>query len=241
MIKCVLATDGERANILKVCKEGQGSSDSKLFQEMILEHGKGSICIFDRGLQKRKIFNEFTEQGLEFITRGNSNIRYKIERINEEVKDKIVGNIKLIEDVTVRLGEKGSRFIKKEIRLIKAENIYNGKIYTFLTNIDQLTASEICEYYKKRWSIEVFFKFIKQELNMKHFLGRNKNAIMITLYMILIASILLLEYKKRSKILSYKFVRRGFINELKLEVLKPIIQFCGGNPEKIYDYYYASS
>jgi len=60
---------------------------------------------------------------------------------------------------------------------------------------------------------------------------------MVTLYMILIASILLTEYRKRSGMESYKFVRRAFMNELRLEILKPFVEYCGGIPDKIYDYY----
>ncbi|MCM1002694.1 transposase, partial [Wolbachia pipientis] len=142
-----------------------------------------------------------------------------------------------MEDVIVRLGQNGSRFLSFEIRLIRAKSQVNGEVLTFLTNIYGVSAIEICDLYKKRWSIEVFFKFIKQELNAKHFLGYSKNTIMVTLYMILIASILLTEYRKRSGMESYKFVRRAFMNELRLEILKPVIEYCGGNPDKIYDYY----
>ncbi len=124
-----------------------------------------------------------------------------------------------------------------EIRLIKAVHKETGKKYSFLTNIHELSASEISDFYKQRWSIEVFFRFIKQELNMRHFLGYNHNTIEVTLYMLLIASVLLIEYKKRTKIPSYKFARRAFMDELMLEVFKPIVAFCGGDPEKVYKYY----
>ena len=95
----------------------------------------------------------------------------------------------------------------------------------------------VCGIYKQGWSIEVFFRFIKQELNTKHFIGHNRNAIEVNLYMVLIASILILEFKKRSKISSYKFARRAFMNELKLEIFKPVIKHCDGDPEKVYSYY----
>ncbi|WP_246166046.1 hypothetical protein [Wolbachia endosymbiont of Brugia pahangi] len=46
-----------------------------------------------------------------------------------------------------------------------------------------------------------------------------------------------MKYKKRSEVKSYKFARRAFINELRLEILKSVIEYCGGDPEKVYDYY----
>ncbi|WP_338063663.1 IS4 family transposase [Wolbachia endosymbiont of Folsomia candida] len=237
MVKCTVATDGRFAKLLNLYTQAKGSSDSTSFREMILNHGQESICIFDRGLQKRATFEEFIDKGIHFITRGNDNIRYQIVRIHGKVAGMQTGTLELMEDVVVRLGQKGSRFLSFEIRLIKAQNRQNGEVLTFLTNIYEMSAEEVCALYKRRWSIEVFFKFIKQELNTKHFLGHSKNTILVTLYMILIASVLLTEYRKRSEIKSYKFARRAFMNELRLEILKPVIEYCGGNPEKVYDYY----
>ena len=236
-IRCVIAAEGEFAYKFKLHTEQEGSGDTTLFRELILEHGRESICIFDRGLQKRKTFQEFSENGINFVTRGNDNIRYKIIKKNEIIISNDSKDIEIIEDNIVNLCQKGSRFLPFEIRLIKGIHKETGKIYTFLTNIIKLSSDEICNLYKKRWSIEVFFRFIKQELNMKHFLGHNKNAIEVTLYIVLIASALLIEYKKRAKINSYKFARRAFMNELMLEVFKPIVKFCGGDPEKVYNYY----
>ncbi|OWZ25157.1 transposase, IS4-like family domain protein [Wolbachia endosymbiont of Wuchereria bancrofti] len=103
-----------------------------------------------------------------------------------------------------------------------------------------MSAEEICAFYKKYWSVEVFFKFIKQKLNTKHFLRYSKNTIFVTLYMVLITSVLLMEYRKRSEVKSYKFARRAFVNELRLEILKSVIEYFGGDPEKVYDYYLSS-
>lgn len=236
-IKCLIATEGKLPYQFKLHSTQQGSGDTTLFRELILEHGRESICIFDRGLQKRKTFQEFSKNEIKFLTRGNDNIRYKIIKQNSLIIPNEDCDLEIIEDNMVNLCQNGTRFLPFEIRLIKARHKETNKIYTFLTNIVDFSADEICVLYKKRWSIEVFFRFIKQELNMKHFLGHNKNAIEVTLYIILIASILLIEYKNRCKMKSYKFARRAFMNELKLEIFKPIIKFCGGDPEKVYHYY----
>lgn len=236
-IKCVVATDEKAPKLLKLHTEQEKSGDTVLFREMILKHGKNSICVFDRGLQKRRTFQEFTEKEIQFVTRGNDNIRYNVIRRNKIIKSKTSDFLEKIEDAVVNLAAKGTRFLAFEIRLIKAKNKKTDKIYIFLSNMMELSTNEICSIYKKRWSIEVFFRFIKQELNTKHFLGRNKNAIEVNLYMILIASILILEFKKRSKISSYKFARRAFMDELMLEVFKPVVKHCGGDPEKVYSYY----
>ncbi len=177
MIKCTIATDGRFAKLLNLCTQAEGFSDNKLFREVLLNHGKESICIFDRGLQKRATFEEFIKEGIHFITRDNDNIRYKIVQTHQEVKGLRTEALELMEDVIVRLEQNCSRFLSFEIRLIKAKSQVNGEVLTFLTNIYGVSAIEICDLYKKRWSIEVFFKFIKQELNAKHFLGTAKTPL----------------------------------------------------------------
>ena len=61
----------------------------------------------------------------------------------------------------------------------------------FLSNIFNLTSQSILELYKMRWQIELFFKWIKQNLRIKHWVGHNENAIKIQLYSSLIACILI--------------------------------------------------
>lgn len=68
--------------------------------------------------------------------------------------------------------------------------------YWFITNDFELTAKEITDAYRKRWDIEVFFRFTKQELNASHLISLNKNGIEVMLYMTLIVAMLVLIYKK---------------------------------------------
>ncbi len=101
----------------------------------------------------------------------------------------------------------------------------------FITNIDHISAVEITEIYKRRWDIEVFFKFIKQLLNFSHLVSRNENGIKVILYVTMIAAILLLEYKKLNKLPGYKIARQKFEQVLELSIIKHLIVICGGNPE----------
>lgn len=236
-IKCTVVLKNNTPKHFDLHIEQKDSGDTTLFRKMILEHAEDEIWIFDRGLQKRKTFEEFEEKNISFITRGNDNIRHKVKEIKEIISKNYPDDLEILEDAVVHLGAKSARFSKSTIRLIKAKDRISQKIYIFLTNMMELTSDEVCTMYKKRWSIEVFFRFVKQELNMKHFLGHNRNTILVHLYMVLIASILLIEYIKRTKILSYKFARRSFIREVFIEVFKPIIEYSGGDKEKIYLYF----
>ncbi|WP_407932458.1 transposase, partial [Elizabethkingia anophelis] len=65
-----------------------------------------------------------------------------------------------------------------------------------MTNDFELSAKDIADYYKKRWDIEVFFRFLKQELNLSHLVSLDKNGIEVMIYMTMICSMLLLIYKK---------------------------------------------
>ncbi|KLT22667.1 transposase (IS4 family) like-protein [Wolbachia endosymbiont of Armadillidium vulgare str. wVulC] len=121
MIKCTISTDGRFAKLLNLCTQAEGFSDHKSFREMILNHGQESICIFDRGLQKRAAFEEFLKKDIHFVTRGNDNIRYKIVRIHTKIAGIQTEMLELIEDMVVQLGQDGSRFLSFEIRLIKAK------------------------------------------------------------------------------------------------------------------------
>ena len=75
-------------------------------------------------------------------------------------------------------------------------------------------SKEITEFYARRWDIEVFFRFIKQEFWFSHFVSRSKNWIMNMLYITLITSILVIVYKSKNKIKSYKEAKKIFIAEL---------------------------
>lgn len=67
----------------------------------------------------------------------------------------------------------------------------------FITNDFDMTPQEIAFCYKKRWDIEVYFKFLKQNLNFSHFLSTNENGIKVILYMTIITSMLVMIYKRK--------------------------------------------
>ncbi len=100
----------------------------------------------------------------------------------------------------------------------------------FISNIEDLTKEDITEIYKMRWDIEVFFRFLKQELNFSHLVSRSHNGILVMLYMTLITAMLLLVYKQVNEVTGYKIAKIKFINELDQELMKEIIIACNGDP-----------
>ena len=70
----------------------------------------------------------------------------------------------------------------------------------FLTNNFKLSAKTIADIYKERWQIEIFFRWIKQNLRIKAFIGNSRNALMTQIYVALIAYLLLCMFKFMSKV-----------------------------------------
>ena len=94
-------------------------------------------------------------------------------------------------------------------------------------------AEDIIMIYKKRWDIEVFFRFIKQELNFSHLMSTNINGIKIVLYMTLILSMLIHIYKKYNKT-GFKTAKRRVKMELDDLMTILIVEACGGNPNIVF-------
>ena len=97
-----------------------------------------------------------------------------------------------------------------------------------------LTPQQVVLIYKRRWDIEVFFKFLKQEFGFKHLLSRNQNGIEAVLYMTLITFTLIYLYYKANKIQSFKIAKIQFVHELDFEVMKTIVQICRGDPDLLH-------
>ena len=95
------------------------------------------------------------------------------------------------------------------------EEIIKEKL-VLVTNIpeDVMPAEKIAKQYRKRWGIEIFFRFIKQTLNFSHFISRSENGIKSIMNMLLICAVLLLVYIKLKNIKSYKAAKRNITEEL---------------------------
>ena len=104
---------------------------------------------------------------------------YAICRIRDEIIELTVPNTYKLYPEHLRLVEASIEVDGKEVEM------------TFITNNLKWTASSICELYKSRWSVEVFFKQIKQNLQLSDFLGQNKNAVRWQIWIALLTYVLL--------------------------------------------------
>ena len=194
------------------------------------------VYVFDRGVNKRSVFDELQSDTIDFVTRLNPGASYQSVEVLEQ-GDRLIGDLKLLKDEIVYLynwvnNRKTKELTKETFRLITTEN-KDGETLLFLTNLKEEKAENITALYRKRWDIEVFFRFVKQELNFSHFMSTNENGIKIILYMTLILSMLLLIYKRLNNI-GYKTAKRRFGIELDELIIAMIVRFCGGDPALVF-------
>ena len=180
--------------------ESSYTSENKALKETILnqQKNKGQVRIFDRGISSRNTYDEFTERKINYISRLNNKPKHKENKPNCLPKAVYTESLKIINDSWVYLFSTSDKKAKHPVRPIEAIILTSNEKITFVTNSDKLSVSQITELYRRRWDIEVFFKFLKQELNFKHLLNRSENGIKVMLYVTMIAAILLLVYKKKN-------------------------------------------
>lgn len=224
----VALTDGLPTEVILFTSQTYASEDKALKEVIELKRAKQSkkitILIFDRGIQSKTTLDEIAQTAnTHFITRlGRQS--YRLLGTHKHVKGNRSGKLILQQDVIIHFEsskDKGAT----SYRLITAINKNTKETYQFLTSILFLNASEICEMYKSRWEIEVFFKFLKQQLKFKHLVSRRENGIKIMMYMTMIAAILVAIYKKINRIEGWLVAQLQFVREMEAYVLKHCFEF----------------
>jgi hypothetical protein len=191
-----------------------------------------SIVVFDRGLQTRKAFDDFTDKDILFVGRIKTNTAYQSIKRRKPTKSSSSDSVILIEDLEVLLSSEKQKSTKHSFRLCKYKIKKSNEDFWLLTNVFDATPYEIAALYKQRWHIETYFKYLKQHLNLKHIVSRNENAIRVMIYITLILSILIIVFKKTNGINGFKIAKLKFEIQLDNLMIKEIVKLCGGNPSK---------
>ena len=140
-----------------------------------IDYQPGSMICMDRGYTDYDWWEELTRKGVYFVTRLKSNAVY------DEIRRRAGRRSKnIIDDETIRLT--GSQTPFRLIHYISPEDQHE---YHFITNAIHLPAQTIADIYKERWQIELFFKWVKQNLKIKTFLGTSANAVMTQVWVAL--------------------------------------------------------
>ena len=150
----------------------------------------GSLIAADRAYVDFAWLHSLDKQKIYLVTRLKKNIRYRVIERRPVRKSKGITS-----DQTIVLTGPKAGDCPIHLRRVGYRDPETGKQYFFLTNNFHLAARTIADVYKARWEIELFFKWLKQNLKIKTFLGTSRNAVMTQIWIALI-TMLILSYMK---------------------------------------------
>jgi hypothetical protein len=155
----------------------------------MLKLPKGSFVVFDRGFTDYGWYSTLMADDIFFVTRlkSNADVEYLVKRPGRKSPG-------ISSDQQIKLNG-----IDAPLRLVAYTDLETGQEYRFVTNAHHLKAAEIAAIYKERWQIEQFFKWIKQNLKIKTFLGTSRNAVLTQVWIALCVYLLIayLNFKSR--------------------------------------------
>jgi len=202
-------------------------SDSKRAREVCADIGKSEIVMFDKAYIDFTHLLDLSVRGVFWVTRAKDNLQFICRK---KLLKRPAGSI-IRDDLVLLKNEKSRSNYPELFRYVEAWVEVDGKqvVMAFITNNTEWAPSTIAELYKARWSVEVFFKQIKQTLQLCDFLGHSKNAILWQLWTALLLYVLL-RFLAFSNNWPYSF-RRFFcvIRSVVWDciVLTKLLRFCG--------------
>lgn len=217
-----------------VIVEAARTHDSYIAKELCASLKAGEIVVFDKAYVDFRHLEMLNNRGVFWVTRSKKNMQYEVVG-QHDVKGKIIA------DEIIRFTNINSKNrYPDKLRLVKAVVEVDGKEreMEFITNNLKWAASSVCDLYKSRWGIEVFFKQIKQTLKLSGFLGYSENAVRWQIWSAMLCYILL-------RFISFISKWRGSFSRLFTLIkgvlfsyydIYSVINFCSsprGSPRKI--------
>lgn len=158
----------------------------------------GTLYVFDKGYVNYSTYKEWTDKGVYFVTRLNDNASYKVEKeIPVDYLDVASGE-GVIKEQYIKVRLKGSK-TGLLLRLIIYKDHLTGKVLKFVTNHFDYQTLTICHIYRNRWTIEPFFKQLKQNYQLSYFFSDSKKGIMSQIWIALIANLIFTLIFQRNK------------------------------------------
>jgi putative transposase len=145
--------------------------------------------VFDKGYCDYAWWTRIHRAKARFVTRPKTNTRYRPVR-RRELNKRTGDGFTIIDDADVKLATQGKSKLAIPLRRIRLRR-QDGRIMTLITNDLRRSAITIAQLYKGRWQIELLFRWIKQHLKLRTFLGRSQNAIRLQILAAMIAFLLL--------------------------------------------------
>ena len=140
----------------------------------VIPYESGSYYIFDRAYDSFKELYRIHLMGSFFVVRAKANLKYKAVKWKRRMPKNVLS------DMEVKLtGYKTGQYYPETFRLVRFYDEEDNREFVFLTNAKHLSALDVANLYKKRWLVELFFKWLKQHLKIKRFWGTTENAVRI--------------------------------------------------------------
>jgi len=147
----------------------------------------GTIVVDDRAYNDYRLFGHWTSQKVYFVTKLKENAQYEVVGEGKLPRHRNILKDQILEFTDPLSREKCS----SPLRVIEVYDPEKDEVHCFLTNHMELGATTIAAIYKDRWQIEIFFKYLKQYLKIKTFVGTSPNAVKIQIWIALIAMLML--------------------------------------------------
>jgi hypothetical protein len=162
----------------------------------MLQFEPGAFYVMDRGYQDFSRFYAIHQAGAFFVTRAK--VRMDARRVYSMPVDRSTGV--MCDQRVIQAKPYGLKHYPEHFRRVRYTDPETGKKLVFITNNTSLPALSICALYKSRWQVELFFKWIKQHLRIKHFLGNSENAVKTQIWCAVATYVLIAIVKKELKL-----------------------------------------
>jgi hypothetical protein len=193
-----------------------------------------SILTMDRGYIDYLWLNSLEKTGVLFIIREKSNMAYRVVGQHAEpVKSRGIISDELIEFTNFYQKKAYPHYLRR-ITYSYIDTKGNEQIITVITNNMKHAASTIADLYKGRWEIETFFRWIKQNLRIKSFVGTSENAVMTQVWIAMMLYLLLTFIKYQTRFTATITDLLRIFREVLLET-KSIIEYLRTNWEKFIE------
>jgi hypothetical protein len=164
-----------------------GEHDNKRARELCAAVKSGEIVLFDKGYVDFEHLRDLDERGVFWVTRAKDNMAYEVVRKMPKSKDE-----KIVRDEIIVLSNPNKptpELMRRVVAIVEVEG--QEREMVFLTNNLTWSPRSVADLYRCRWQIEVFFKQIKQTLQLADFLGYNANAVRWQVWIALLVYVLL--------------------------------------------------
>lgn len=172
-----------------------GEHDNKRARELCAGIKSGEIVLFDKGYVDFGHLRDLDERGVFWVTRVKDNLAYEAVKTMPQSRDE-----KILRDEIIRLSNPNKpapELMRRVVGLVEIDG--EERELTFLTNNLEWSPRSVADLYRCRWQIDVFFKQIKQTLQLADFLGHNANAMHRQVWMALLVYVLLRHLSYLSK------------------------------------------